>query len=148
GEVRRRPADSRESPSSWAKRGRRVQPMLPDRYYVADVQEGPKARRLYFYASVEGLTDPEYGYIKDNSWIEPEYESVAREVEERRSVQPRGFEAVPGAAVTVSEPREISPEDVVRQAPAVNTHVIKAISRAKHEIENALHPIKVVWHWQ
>jgi len=114
--------------------------MMPDRYYVADVQEGPKLRRLYFYASVEGLTDPEYGYTEDHSWIEPAYQLVVGQIES-------GLNAEPGTVVTVSASREISPEELVKQDPEVNAHILKAITLAEGEIKEALHPIKVVWHW-
>jgi hypothetical protein len=115
--------------------------MLPDRYYVADVHEGSKVRRLYFYASVEGLTDPEYGYSEDNSWIEPAYKRAVNEIE-------RGLDAEPGAAVSVSESHEISLDELVKQDPEVNVHILKAITVAKEEIRDALHPIKVIWYWQ
>jgi hypothetical protein len=115
--------------------------MLPDRYYVADVHEGPKLRRLYFYAKVEGLKDPEYGYSEDDSWIEPAYRRAVNEIE-------RGLHAKPGVAVTVSEPREISPEGLVKLDPDLNVHILKAIALAKEELGEALHPIRVMWHWQ
>ncbi len=115
--------------------------MKPDQYYVADVHEGQRLRRLYFYASVEGLTEAEYGYTEDNSWIEPAYNRAVNEIE-------RGLCADTGAAVSVSEVREISLEDLVKQAPEVNVHVLKAITLAKEEIREALHPIKVTWYWQ
>jgi len=115
--------------------------MMPDRYYVADVHEGPRVRRLYFYASVEGLTDPEYGYTEDNSWIEPAYKRAANEIE-------REHNAEPGTTASVSEPREIGPEELVEQNPGVNVHVLKAIALAKEEIREALHTIKVTWYWQ
>ena len=115
--------------------------MLPDRFYVADVHEGPKVRRLYFYPNVEGLKDPEYGYSEDDSWIEPAYRRVVDEIE-------RGLYAMPGAVVTVSKPREISPEDLVKLDPDLNVYISKAIALAKEELREALHPIRVVWHWQ
>src|SRR5947209_7419419 len=115
------------------KRGQRLRPMLPDRYYVAEVHEGPKVRRLYFYANVEGLKDPEYGYSEDDSWIEPAYRRGVNQIE-------RGLYAKPGVAVTVSEPREISPEDVVKRDPDLNVHILKAIALAKEELREALHP--------
>lgn len=122
--------------------------MLPDRFYVAEVREGPTSRRLYFYASVVGLTDPEYGYVEDHSWIEKAYFSVIHEAEKRLSVQPGGFEAVPGASVTVAEPREESREELMRLDPAVNGPVLHAIDQTKPEFEDALRAVRVVWHWQ
>lgn len=115
--------------------------MLPDQYYVAEVREGPQIRRLYFYANVEGLKDPEYGYSEDDSWIEPAYGRVVADVE-------RGPSTVAGTARSVSEPREISPEDLTKLDQGLNTHILKAISLAKDEIKEALHPIRMVWHWQ
>jgi len=120
--------------------------MSPDRYYGAEIHEGPSPRRLYFYASTEGLTGPEYGYTEDHCWVAQAYESVTREVRERLSVQPFLTEA--GAVVTVSDPREISPDELVQQDPWVNVYVVSAIKLAKREIEDALHPIKVIWCWQ
>ncbi len=122
--------------------------MLPDRYYVAEVREGTKVRRLYFYADVVGLTDPEYGYVEDHSWIEPAYVHVVNDVENRLSMQPAGFEMVPGASVTVSEPREVSREEMERHHPAVNRPVLNAIFQAEAELGDALRPIRAIWHWQ
>lgn len=122
--------------------------MLPDRYYVADLREGPRVRRLYFYASTEGLRGPEYGYAEDDSWIDSAYESVVYEVREKLSLQPWGYVAEAGAAITVSEPREISLAEAIQQAPQVNTHVIRAIDLTKREIGKALHPIRATWHWE
>ncbi len=122
--------------------------MLPDRYYVAEVREGPKARRLYFYANVEGLNGPEYGYTEDDSWISPAYEGVVHEIQERLSTLPRGFAAEPGAIITVSEPREIGPEELLHHDPGVNVYMASAIKMAKREIGEALHPIRVTWFWQ
>lgn len=122
--------------------------MSPDRYYVADLREGPRVRRLYFYASTEGLRGSEYGYAEDDSWIDSAFESVVYEVREKLSLQPWGYAAEAGAEITVSEPREISPAEAIQQAPRVNTHVIKAIDLAKREVGKALHPIRVTWHWE
>ncbi len=122
--------------------------MLPDRYYVADVPEGPRPRRLYFYASTEGLNGPEYGYTEDDSWIDSAYEFAVHTVRQRLLVQPHGFEAVAGADVTVSAPREIGPDELVRHDPGVNVHVLNAINLAKREIGESTHPIKVTWFWQ
>jgi hypothetical protein len=122
--------------------------MLPDRYYVAEVRKGSKHRRLYFYASTEVLTDPDYGYTVDDSWIEQAYEAVVYEVREVESVLPSGFEAGAGADVLISDPREIRLEEAVQQDTGVNTHVIRAIDLAKREIGKARHPIRVTWYWQ
>jgi hypothetical protein len=121
--------------------------MWPDRYYVAEFREGSTHRRLYFYASTVGLTDSEYGYTVDDSWIEQAYEAVVDEVRRVESVLPSGFAAGAGADVLVSDPREISPEEAVQQDTGVNPHVIRAIGLAKREIGEALRAIRITWYW-
>lgn len=115
--------------------------MLPDRYYVAEVREGPKVQRLYFYSNVEGLKDPEFGYSEDDTWIEPAYARLVAEIQREHSTKS-------GTAVTVSEPREINPEDLARRDQILNVDVLKAIAMAKEELKEALHPIRTVWYWQ
>ena len=122
--------------------------MSPDRYYLTDIHEGPKSRRFYFYASIEGLAGPEYGYSEDNSWVDRAYEPAIHGVRERLLVQPWGWVAEAGVAVSASDPREISSDELVRLAPEVNAYVVNAISLAKREIGDALHPVRVTWHWQ
>jgi hypothetical protein len=122
--------------------------MSPDRYYLTKIDEGPKSRRFYFYASVEGLAGPEYGYSADDSWIDQAYESAIHEVRQRLLVQPWGWVAETGVVVSASDPREISSDELVRLDPGVNVHVANAIGLAKREIGDALHPIRVTWYWQ
>ncbi len=122
--------------------------MLPDRYYVTEIQEGPKARRFYFYASLEGLTGPEYGYAENGSWVAQAYESAIHEARERLASQPGWIAAEFGAVVTTSGPREISPDELVRLDPCVNVPAVNAIKLTKQEIEHPLDPIRVTWCWQ
>lgn len=128
--------------------------MSPNQYYSTEIREGPKSRRFYFYASVEGLTGPEYGYTEDHAWIDQAYESAIHEVRQRLSVQPWSSSAASvaaaqaGVVVIVSDPREISRDELVRLDPWVNVYVVNAIRLAKREIGDALHPIRVIWHWQ
>jgi hypothetical protein len=121
--------------------------MSPDRFYITEIREGPKSRLFYFYASVQGLTGPEYGYSEDDSWVDQTYESAIHGVRERLLVQPWGYVAEAGV-VSASGPREISSDELVPLALEVNVYVVNAIGLAKREIEDALHPIRITWHWQ
>jgi hypothetical protein len=122
--------------------------MSPDRFYVTEIHEGPKSRQFYFYASVEGLTGPEYGYSEDDSWVEQAYASAIHGVRERLLLQPWGWVAEARVVVSGSGPREISSDESVRLAPEVNVYIVNAIGLAKREIKDALHPIRITWHWQ
>ena len=134
--------------------GQKVHPMSPDQYYCAEIREGPNSRRFYFYASVQGLTGPEYGYTEDHAWIDQAYESALHEVLQRFSVEPRSSSAASvataqaGVVVSVSEPHVFRAEELVRLDPWVNVYVVNAIKLAKRELGHAFHPIRVVWRWQ
>jgi len=119
--------------------------MLPDRYYEAEVREGPKSRPFYFYASTVGSAGREGTHPEDASWIAGAYESAIQEI--RKRLQDEHDAARDGIAVAVSEPREISADEMVRQNPRLNVHVEEAIKLAKHEVGFALHPIHMVWTW-
>lgn len=119
--------------------------MLPDRYYETEIHEGPKSFPLYFYASTQGSIGQEGAHPEDGLWIAGAYETAIQEV--RKRLQDEHDSARDGIAVTVSEPREISADEMVRQNPRLNVHVEEAIKLAKHEVGFALHPIRMVWTW-
>jgi hypothetical protein len=121
--------------------------MLPDRYYLTEVQAGPKHGLLYFYASTEGLNGPEYGYTEDDSWIDESYRVAIRGVKEGDPTNPWGRVAEPGVTTTVADPREISADELVRHDPWLNVYVVNAIGVAKQVVGIALHPIRVAWYW-
>jgi hypothetical protein len=120
--------------------------MLPDRFYCTEIHEGPKSRQFCFYASTEGLTDPQYGYAVSDSWIVEAYESAIEE--NRKQLQAQHETAKDGVVVTASAPVEVSPEDLVRMNPLLNVYVADAIELAKRELGFALHPIKTTWFWE
>jgi len=120
--------------------------MSPDRYYCTEIREGPETRRFYFYASTEVLSDPQYGYTVNDSWIAEAYESAIEEI--RKQLQAEHDAARDGIVVTVSDPVEVSSDDLVWQNPRLNVYVEDAVKLAKREIEDAFHPIKVIWYWQ
>ncbi len=120
--------------------------MSPDRFYSTEIREGPKSRRFYFYASTEGLTDPQYGYAVNDSWIEEAYESAVEEI--RRRLQAEHKAAGDGVVVTVSDPVAMSSDDLIRQNPRLHVYVEDAVKLAKRELGYALHPIKMTWSWE
>lgn len=119
--------------------------MLSDRYYETEIREGPKSRPFYFYASTEGSAGQERGQPEDGSWIAGAYEAAIQEF--RKGLQAEHDAARDGVVVTVSAPREIGADEMVRQNPRLNVHVEEATKLAKHEVGFALHPIHMVWTW-
>jgi hypothetical protein len=120
--------------------------MLADRYYCTEIHEGPRSRQFCFYASTEGLNDPQYGYGISDSWIGDAYESEIEQI--RKQLQAQHDATKDGVVVTVSVPVEVGLKVLVHMNPRLNVYVEDAIALAKRELGLALHPIKMTWAWE
>jgi hypothetical protein len=120
--------------------------MNADQFYCTEIREGPNFHGFFLYASTEGLTDAEYGYQVSSSWIADAYRSALEEV--RKRLQANHDAANAGVRVDVSEPVEVSSDEVVKQNPRLHVYIEEAIKLARRELGYALHPIHMTWFWE
>jgi hypothetical protein len=117
-----------------------------DRYYRVDVQEGAEVRPAYFYSTIGGLHDLQYGWGKYTSWA---HESLASAIDEfRRSVQAKHDTSNDGVAVTVSGPVEVTKDEVDRHSPHWGALVERATNVIKKAIARSIDPINVTLAWE
>lgn len=120
--------------------------MVNERYFRVDVNEGSRSLPAYFYETVGGLADLKYGWAGYTSGM---YRSVSAAVEEfRRSLQAKHDAAGDGIVVTVSDPVEVSRDEVERRRPLWGALVQKATALVKKEMEQSIYPADIIWGWE
>lgn len=116
-----------------------------DHYYRVDVSEGSEARPAYFYSTTGGLYDVRYGWAGNTSRM---HESLTSAIEEfREKLQARHDTSVDGVAVTVSDPVEVTKEEVDRHSPLWGALVQRATETIKKATARSIDPINITWAW-
>jgi hypothetical protein len=118
---------------------------LIDHYYRVDIREGSEARPAYFYSTTGGLYDPRYGWPGNPSRMQ---ESLTAAISEfRRKLQAKHDTSENGGAVTVSEPVEVTKDEVDRHGPPWGALVQRATDVIKKVIARSIDPINITWTW-
>jgi hypothetical protein len=117
-----------------------------DHYYRVDVREDSEVRPAYFYSTTGGLYDLQYGWVVNTSRM---HESLASAIEEfRGSLQAKHDAARDGILVTVSEPKEVTEDEVDRHNPSWGVLVQRATTVVKNAIARSIDPINITWTWE
>ncbi len=118
-----------------------------DHYYRVDVQEGAEVRPAYFYSTIGGLYDLQYGWGKYTSRM---HESLKSAIEEFRvKLQAKHDASDDGVAVTISDPIEVKKEEVDRHSPLWGILRERA-DATKKAVARSIDPINIVasdWEW-
>jgi len=118
---------------------------LIDHYYRVDIREGSEARPAYFYSTTGGLYDVRYGWPGNTSRM---HESLAAAIEEfRGKLQAKHDKSDDGIAVTVSDPIEVTKDEVDRHSPLWGALVQRATGVIKQVIARSIDPINITWAW-
>ena len=107
-----------------------------DHYYRADVREGPVARPAYFYSTTGGLYDITYGWAGNTSRMN---ESLTAAIEKfRGKLQAKHVNSGDGGTVTVSDPSEVTKDEIDRQSPLWGALVQRATDVIDQESNRSL----------
>lgn len=120
--------------------------MANERYFRVDVKEGSRSHPAYFYETVGGLADIKYGWMGYTSGM---HESVSAAVEDfRRTLHAKHDAAGDWVVVSVSEPVEVSKDEVDRHRPLWGALVRRATALVRKEMEKSIYPTDIIWGWK
>lgn len=119
-----------------------------ERYYRVDVTEGSRKQPAYFYETRGGLADIVYGWATHSSGM---HRSISTAVEDfRRTLQAKHDAAGDRVAVMVSDPMEVSMDEVDRHSPRFGALAARARAILQEEMSKSAYPVEITaveWEW-